>query len=235
MLSQEDGFGYNERLFSGGFRTRLHTARFRWLVATLQRLACPMDKVLELGCFDGKLLDFLPALPQRYVGFDANWEGGLDLARERWSGHANFAFHKALAADDMDLADERFELAVAMETLEHIPPARVDAYLARIARHLDGYFLVTVPNEKGPVFLAKWLIKTLLSKDSERYTAAEVVNATLGRMHRVGRNEHKGFDYAELVARMNRYFVIERVCGHPFSFLPTSLCFGVGIVARPRR
>jgi 2-polyprenyl-3-methyl-5-hydroxy-6-metoxy-1,4-benzoquinol methylase len=191
--------------------------------------------VIELGCFDGKLLDFLPAKPARYAGFDANWEGGLDMARIRWAHHPHYSFHHAVKASDLHLDDhDIFNLGVIMETLEHVPADAVDEYLAAVARHLDGYLFVTVPNEKGPVFLGKWLAKKVFGKDAERYTLSEVVAATLGRMHRVRRNEHKGFDYCKLVREVSVHFDIVSVTGHPLSFLPAALCFGIGIVARSR-
>jgi hypothetical protein len=83
MKSIHEGFGYNERLFSGGVRAFFHLARFRWFQNELQRRGIMPRKVLELGCFDGKVLRFLPQPPQRYVGFDANWESGLLSASSR--------------------------------------------------------------------------------------------------------------------------------------------------------
>jgi len=37
-----------------------------------------------LGCFDAKTLDFLPNQINLYQGFDANWENGLDHAKEKY-------------------------------------------------------------------------------------------------------------------------------------------------------
>ena len=236
MKSLKDEHGYNQRLFSGGLRSRLHLARFRWFAAELASRNIPAGSVLELGCFDGKLIDFLPAKPSRYVGFDANWEGGLDLARERWSQTPGYSFLKATTPDEMVLdRQEVFDLVVVMETLEHIPPQLVDGYLEKMARHLNGYFFVTVPNEKGIVFLAKWLAKKLFSRDAARYSFAELLNATLGRMTRVTRREHKGFDYDALIVEIKKHFDVIEVSGIPSGFLPPFLSFGVGIVAKPRR
>lgn len=236
MKSQKEGYGYNERLFSGGLRRKLHLARFKWFLAEVQRRKCSADAVLELGCFDGKLIDFLPHKPQRYVGFDANWEGGLDMARKKWAGVSNYVFCQVSSPQEMILNDsDIFTVAVAMETLEHVPPTAVDGYLAKIAQHLDGYFFVTVPNEKGIVFLMKWLAKKLLSKDIEQYTISELANATLGRMELIDRHEHKGFDYDSLIKSMEKYFDVINVAGHPFGFMPHALCFGIGVVAKSRR
>jgi 2-polyprenyl-3-methyl-5-hydroxy-6-metoxy-1,4-benzoquinol methylase len=234
MLSQVDGHGYNERLFSGRLRRYLHLARFRWVATTVARLRCNTARVLELGCFDAKTLDFLRPAPNRYVGLDANWEGGLDIARARWT-HAGYTFHLAQQPEDLQrLGAERFSLALAMETLEHLPPEQIGAYLQNIAERLDGYLLVTVPNEKGPVFLAKWLAKRLFSRDAQSHSVAELLYATTGQCHRVARDGHKGFDYSALADEISRYFDVLSIEGHPLR-LPTPISFGVGIVARSRR
>lgn len=225
--------GYNQRLFSGGFRAWFHYARFRWFQNEVAVRACRTDAVLELGCFDGKLLDFIHPPPARYVGFDADWEGGLEIAAAR--ARPNYRFLKADSAADMRLdADETFTLAVCMETLEHVPPELVDDYLRTIADHLDGYLFITVPNEKGPVFLAKWLVKRMLRAGGEHYTFAELVNETIGQTDKVARGQHKGFDWQKLARQVAVYFDIVAVSGHPTRILPPSLCFTIGIVARSR-
>jgi len=186
-----------------------------------------------LGCFDGKLLDFIQPMPQRYVGFDANWEGGLDLAATRATPEHRFV--KAESPAEMHFAeDERFTLAACMETLEHVPPDMVDGYLRKIARHLDGWFFVTVPNEKGAVFLSKWMAKKLLRAGAEPYTLPELINATLGRTERVARREHKGFDWHMLVRQIAIHFEVVRVTGLPMGFLAPSLCLTIGIVAKSK-
>lgn len=227
--------GYNERLFSGGLRSRLHYARFDWFASEMKRRGCKGRRVLELGCFDGKLLRFLPTPPERYVGFDANWEGGLDIARQAWQDWPNVSFRAASRPEDMALGqDEVFDVAVAMETLEHMPPRMVDGYLAAIASHLDGHLFITVPNEKGLLFLMKWLAKKFMRGGTTAYSFMEVVNASLGRMQHVARNEHKGFDYAELIQQVRKHFDVVAVSGHPLGFLPRFACFGIGIVAVSR-
>lgn len=237
MKNQKEGIGYNERLFSGGVRGWLHTARFRWLRHKVEQYGLSTNRVLELGCFDGKVLEYLPDSPELYMGFDANWESGLDIAKEKYSDKQNYIFRMANSQDDMGLgAGDVFDLAISMETLEHIDDEKtVCDYLEKISSHLDGYFLVTVPNEKGLVFSLKYILKKIFSSDAERYTFGEFMNATLGRMEHVERLQHKGFDYEKLTKSVDRYFDIVEISGHPFSFLPVPFCFGVGIVARTRK
>lgn len=225
--------GYNERLFSSGIRRRLHQVRFIWIHQRLLELRCPCARVLELGCFDGKVLDFFPSKPSYYVGYDADWEGALSLARERWKDHPHFHFRYCTTPDEMILGDDRFELAIAMETLEHISEETVAGYLAKLAEVTDHYILITVPNEKGVVFFFKYLVK-LLFGEVEKHSLGEFVNATLGRMDRVKRGHHKGFDYERLTRLIAEYFDIVEVSGLPFAALPTALSFTIGIVARKK-
>lgn len=62
---------YNERLFNGkNFRSNLHLARYTWLKKKIKQYNCPTDTVLELGCFDGKSLEFIEKAPGQYDGYD---------------------------------------------------------------------------------------------------------------------------------------------------------------------
>jgi cyclopropane fatty-acyl-phospholipid synthase-like methyltransferase len=228
--------GYNERLFAGrGLRSWLHNARFHWFRGVVDRLSIRGERVLEIGCFDAKLIDWLPGKPVHYVGVDANWEKGLDLARRRYAGDPGVVLIEAASPDFAAVDAGGFDLGVSMETLEHVPPEQVAGYLDRLANDVAGYLVITVPNEKGPVFAAKWLAKKLLYRDAEHYSLAEFANALLGRMARVGRNQHKGFDYADLIEQVQARCDVLLVEAIPFRRLPLALAFGVGIVARTRR
>lgn len=230
------GEDYNTRLFSRGLRGFLHTGRYRLMARWIAAHRIPCARVLELGCFDGKAIDWLPGRPARYEGFDANWDGGLALARARWAGVPGVAFHEASTADEMALGPaDRFDLVLAMETLEHIPERHLDGYLDRLAAQCDGWIYVSVPVEKGPVFAAKWLAKAALFGDAERYTAGEFLWATLGRTERVARSDHKGFDWNDIRRRLAERFEIVAVSGIPFRAWPAALSFGVGILGRARR
>jgi hypothetical protein len=231
-MKRQADFLYNERLFSRGFRGRLNYSRFHWLTQSLEALSCRPKSVLELGCYDAKSIRFLPVRPERYVGLDASWEKGLDLAKAAWKDEKNFEFLDCREPDDIVL-DEHFEVCICMETLEHVPPDLVEPYLAKLAERTDKYVLVTVPNEKGPIFAVKYLIKRLFG-DYEKYTLGEFVNATLGRMDKVRRREHKGFDYAVIVNSLSKYFDLVKVSPLPFQWLPTSLGYFVAIVGKKR-
>ena len=230
--------GYNERLFSGsGLRNYYHLARYRWLQKTLSELPRqePLS-VVELGCFDAKSLNYLPVRPQQYVGLDANWENGLEIGRRAFGDRPEVTFIEATDPSPLHaFKDGTFNLAVALETLEHIPDPIMREYLAELARVTNGYFLISVPNEMGPVFLVKHLMKVVTYGGVDDYSVREVVAATLRQPHKVARDQHKGFDYRALIADIERHFDIERVEGVPSMGLPPALSLTVGIVARSRR
>ncbi len=228
-----DGNGYNARLFGSSAPRRWHhEARFRWLSRTVRRLGCVPGSVFELGCFDGKAIRYLPRIPTRYVGCDANWEGGLSLARERWGATPGIEFRECRAPSDIRLDGETFDAVICMDTLEHVPPETLPAYVELLARAARGFVLVTVPNEKGIAFAVKYLLKAILG-GNDPYTVGEAFNATLGRLDRVARREHKGFDYAVVVDLLGRRLAIESVSGIPLAGLSAALNPSVGIVGSP--
>ena len=228
--------GYNERLFAGGIRGRLHGSRFLWLSESLHKAGAACRNVLELGCFDGRSIDYLPRLPENYLGLDANWEGGVDLGRERWSGHPGIRFEYCRTPAELRARAEgrAFDTALCLETLEHIPPDLLEGYVDEIARVTTGHLIATVPNEKGPVFLGKYVTKRFFG-DYFHYRPMEIVGATIGRMDLVERDDHKGFDYDAVVRLIGSRFDLIEVSPYPFRRLPRWTGFGVGIIARARR
>lgn len=224
---------YNERLFSSGPRKMLHLARFRWLAKSINELQCPCETVSELGCFDGKVIDFLPIKPLLYWGFDANWEGGLDIAKQKWSDEPNYTFTYCCKPEDMDTNGRQFDIGICMETLEHIPPEMISGYLEKLQKATKHYIFITVPNEKGLLFLFKYLIKRTIL-EAKPYKFMELVNTTIGRTHRVERNQHKGFDYQVLIETLSNYFNVIHVTSIPLRQLPLSLSFTVGIIGKVR-
>jgi hypothetical protein len=228
---------YNERLFSGsGLRSYFHLARFNWTRSVVASFGLDPIRLIEIGCFDGRLIDYMPAPIEIYAGYDAGWEGGLEAGQARYSGRDNFSFIQATDPAPMALHGEgSFNVGAALETIEHIPPQLVEPYLEELARVVDGYLVVTVPNEKGLVFFGKYLAKKLIYGGTEPYTLGEIAAATLGQMDRIERSEHKGFDYAALVRQIDRHFEVVKVSGLPFACLPPALSFTVGIVAKSRQ
>ena len=229
---------YNTRLFSKGIRRQLHLGRYRWIANELKMLNCAYSSVFELGCHDGKLIDWLPNKRIRYLGLDANWCGGLDIARAKYSNISeNYVFRKSISPKGNPNKKGEFDLSICMETFEHIPPASIDDYLANMAFVTKKYSFITVPNEIGIVFFFKTIAKRVMGC-SRQYTAYEFLNHCIGRTDRVnlpnGKGGHKGFSYRRFLSQISRNFNLVKICGIPIYTLPPYFNFTVGIIAKPK-
>jgi hypothetical protein len=222
---------YNERLFgSNSVRKWLHIARFKWLRNKCIQYKPSVNLVVELGCYDGRSLEYLPEKPHKYYGFDANWEQGLDIAQNKWHSSA-YSFVQCASANDMIIdPGENVSLAISLETLEHIPEYLLIGYLKTFSNILDGYLFVTVPNEKGIIFLVKYIVKGLFLKNEYQYSFKEVLAATFGKMDSVKRNDHKGFDWQKLLGDLKEYFEVLEVQGVQFPLLPAWSNAQIGFV-----
>ena len=125
-------------------------------------------------------------------------------------------------------------LPLRWELLEHVPPDTVDGYLQQFERITTGHLLVSVPNEVGLVFLAKYLAKKAYFGSSQAYRPSEMLWATLGQMDKVERNDHKGFDYRCLIDQITKRFHIVRIGGLPFGGMPAAMSVTVTILAKAR-
>jgi len=224
--------GYNQRLFeSGGIRSYLHNTRFRWVRGRIEEERMATERVLEIGCFDAKFLQWLPQFPSSYYGIDANWEGGLDLALQKHGDDPRVHLIKSSDPGDLAGLPTEFNLGVSMETLEHVPANMLGEYLKVLATHVKGTVIFTVPVEIGPVFALKWLVKRWILGSAEHYSAREFLCALLGKSSGIARNEHKGFDYRDFVREVETYFQpvdVESIHG---KYFPLWLSFGVGVTA----
>lgn len=231
-----EGKGYNERLFNGGIRTFFHEGRFRWLNAEMKKLKLNSGSILELGCFDGKSINYLPFTAEKYVGYDANWEGGLDISKTLWKHKPEYKFEFCDSPALFNPSDEVFDYGIAMETLEHLPLASSDEFLEKIASSTKSYGFFSIPNEQGFVFLIKYFIKKNFLQLTEPYTTRELIYALKNQPEKVERNEgsHKGFSYKAQIEQIQKYFDVVSVKGIPFVHLPLSCNFTIGIVVKKK-
>lgn len=222
MVNLEGGKSYDERLFSSSLRGRLHNARFAWLRRQTEGMS---GSVLELGCHNARSIAHLAFVPTAYLGFDADWEGGLAEARQLYP---QYEFVKSTAVPELD---RTFDLALCLETIEHVDRADVDGYLRMLARAAP-VTLISVPNELGPVFVAKRMAHTML-RNPRQYSTREFFLQMMGKTDKVEQDNHKGFNYRWLIRAIRSYFDIESVEGLPFGRIP-GLSFTVAIRAKSR-
>lgn len=225
---------YNERLFSGNWRSRIHLKRFYWLAAQMRRLNLNRASIIELGCYDGKTLEFLDFAPDRYLGLDANWEGGLNSGKVKWKDFPNIELRHCRKPEEIPAPQQPFNVGVCMETLEHVPVDLVEPYLLKLSQVVEGYLFITVPVERGLVFLLKHGLKKILRMKDDAFQNMEFINCILGRMDKVKRREHKGFDDRLLVRQVEKYFDVVGVSGVFPGLGILGLNLTIGIIARTK-
>jgi SAM-dependent methyltransferase len=140
-----------------GNHTQKYTARnpaIRWLterwVANLdgvfQQIAaapCTVDRALEVGCGEGVIADKLQRRFGEVVALDLP-DAGL---RADWRGYDGPRFLHA-DAHRLPFEDDRFDVVVAAEVLEHLPdPHKGLQEMARVGRR---HLVLSVPRE--PIF-----------------------------------------------------------------------------------
>jgi 2-polyprenyl-3-methyl-5-hydroxy-6-metoxy-1,4-benzoquinol methylase len=117
-------------------------ARFE---ATLEELfveAAP-ESLLDVGCGEGVLTHkWAQRIDGRVVGIDLD---DPHLHEEWKTRQAPNLEYRVMKAEQLPFADGEFELAAAIEVLEHVPdPAHTVAEMARVS---SGHLLVSVPRE----------------------------------------------------------------------------------------
>jgi hypothetical protein len=224
---------YSEELFGKGIYARHHLGRFYWINQKFAALAGPGEiSLVEVGCHDGRALTYIPRRVVRYAGFDAGWGGGLERGRARFSREKSYTFTESTDPRDVGSLHEKFDFGLCMETLEHLDQPVVEAYIRAFAERVSGRLLITVPNEKGFALLVKGVGSKILKVDRYYpYTVSEFFWGLLGRLEKVKRSEHKGFDYAKLLDLIRQHFKFVKVEGISPLNLPPSLSLTIGIIA----
>ncbi|MGA7986602.1 MAG: class I SAM-dependent methyltransferase [Burkholderiales bacterium] len=75
----------------------------------------PGQRVLDIGCGTGDILEFLP--PVRYVGYDVS-QSYIERARRRFGDRGEF--HCRAVDDDLPLPEGGYELVIAHGLLHHL-------------------------------------------------------------------------------------------------------------------
>jgi 2-polyprenyl-3-methyl-5-hydroxy-6-metoxy-1,4-benzoquinol methylase len=118
-------------------------AGFEGTLAELFARAAP-ESVLDVGCGEGVLThQWAQQLGERrIVGIDLDDE---KLKAEWQTRQRPNLEYQTMLAENMPFADAEFDMACAIEVLEHVPdPAHTVAEMARVARR---HLLVSVPRE----------------------------------------------------------------------------------------
>lgn len=206
----------------------LHQQRFRALAREVRAISLTRPiRVLDLGAGPAKAFEVLNRLAKiDYTAIDTN-VNFFQFATSRYGQANNFRMFNASFLDDSLIASlGPFDLAFALETMEHIGPAAAER-LARAMLDLDvGKFICSVPIETGPPVALKNIGSLLCGyRRHIEYTFADTWWATLGRFDKVRAHDggHRGFDWRQLSSMLSIYYPRKRISLLPFSRLPAWL------------
>lgn len=134
---------YYERYWSPeGWQSESHDARFpERLKDIIARRVTPESSVLDAGCGDGgKYGTWLAGICGEYQGVDIA-ETAVAIARER-----GLSASRISNMSELPFADDRFDVCVCIEVLEHLVfPLEGASELRRVLRP-GGTLIVSVPN-----------------------------------------------------------------------------------------
>jgi ubiquinone/menaquinone biosynthesis C-methylase UbiE len=117
-------------------------ARFHGTLEELFTQAGPTS-LLDVGCGEGVLThEWARKVDGRVVGIDLDDPQLHEQWKDRQAPNLEY---RVMKAENLPFADDEFDLASAIEVLEHVPdPAHTVAEMARVARR---HVLVSVPRE----------------------------------------------------------------------------------------
>lgn len=136
----------------------------------IQNYACPKskDKILDIGCGTGDMLDCLPE-DIEYIGFDLN-QRYIDFAIKKYGKRGKFFCKKISKESIKDL--EEFDIVIASCVIHHLPDAEaIELFeLAKKVLKASGR-LITIDGcyVKGQSPIDRYL----LSKDRGKYVRTE--------------------------------------------------------------
>ncbi|MBW8895956.1 MAG: class I SAM-dependent methyltransferase, partial [Acidobacteria bacterium] len=108
-------------------------------------------RVIDVGCGLGRLRDFLGSAMESYVGVDA-------IRYDRFPDGIAF-MHADLNRESIPVPDRSADMAVSVETIEHLEnPRAFVRELVRITRP-GGWIVVTTPNQRSLVSLGALIVK----------------------------------------------------------------------------
>jgi cyclopropane fatty-acyl-phospholipid synthase-like methyltransferase len=153
--------------------------RYRRNLAETHLKVSPGDKVLDIGCGTGAMLECLPELvpPVHYVGFDMS-PAYIAAARRNYPGRGQFYPLELTGRTVADFGE--FDRVLAIGLVHHLDdPAAVNLFTLAQQALRPGGKLITLDGVFTPD--QSWLVKRLLKSDRGKHVRTESEYLALAR------------------------------------------------------
>jgi cyclopropane fatty-acyl-phospholipid synthase-like methyltransferase len=168
--------------------------------------------VVDVGCGNGIIIEYISQHVGKYVGVDFSQEF-IDVARSRAAkiGADNVSFECALIGDFCKRNQDKFDVAFAFDLSEHV----YDEEWAEIVRSIysclkpGGHFYLHTPNAGFLVEMLK--DKNLILRQFPEHIAVRGIDENKRFLHEAG--------FSQVHARFIPHYNILRYL-HPLSFIP---------------
>ena len=152
-----------QELYDKGWRSQLQTGKeergnlqtnMEFLVQI--NLLKPDDKILEIGCGIGTIVNELNGKGHDIVGIDISGEA-IEYGQKKY-GDISL---EVQAAETLPYEDESFEVVLSFDLFEHI--AQIDKHVSEVGRVLrpGGYYLFQTPNRYSNIIYETLWTKSL--------------------------------------------------------------------------
>ncbi len=152
-----------QELYDRGWRKELQAGKEERgnLLANLEFLAQidllkPQDRILEIGCGIGTIVNELSSKGHDIIGIDISGEA-IEYGRKKY-GDIHL---EVQAAEILPYKDESFEAVLSFDLFEHI--AAIDKHISEVRRVLGpgGYYLFQTPNKCSNIIYETLWTKSL--------------------------------------------------------------------------
>jgi SAM-dependent methyltransferase len=213
----------------------LHAFRYKQLlllVSAINRSKTKL-KILDIGSGTSKSYGVL-----KEAGFDIEYHGVeilkplYEQAERIYGNDHGFNLHIESIESWIGKFDG-FDLILAQESFEHMPPLLVSRVIDSIAKSSFGTLFVTVPVEIGPAILIKNLGSYIMGYARHKeYRWSETVSASLYKFDNFDRHKggHKGFDWRWIAQTLRLNVKIKKTIKSPFQLVPSFLAPSVGFI-----
>lgn len=181
--------GYNYEEIPSGYydliheekstRSNWHRSKFQEVEKIITNTGKQFDTILDYGCGPGTFLGrYLKNIKAEKFGIDLS-QVQITYARETFGTNISF-----LSTDSFNVAQDKFDLIIAIEFIEHITRDELKLFLDNCYNNLKsgGMLIMTTPNYKGLWPILERVTDLLFSTEYHQQHVSRYDKCTLGQV-----------------------------------------------------